>query len=254
MAEKRANRSLAFFLFLCFAIFFFDRFGLLNPLKGIFEEKIIIPLRLKLINSSPEESLSPLDFCQQKDGEIASLKAQVATLKAENLASRKLLGAPLPADWRFSPAVVIGISQDEMIVDKGESAGIREGMIVLAEGFFLGKVEKVSEKIASVKLLSSVDSKSAVKIMDQETLSLVGKGLLVGKGEGKMEIRETLAEEEVKEGDLVMSLDGPEAANLPIGRITAVSFTKGEIFKTSQVKREIGVENLETVFLVTGKI
>jgi cell shape-determining protein MreC len=67
-----------------------------------------------------------------------------------------------------------------------------------------------------------------------------------------MIIRQILAEEEVKAGDLVVV--STDSADLPIGVILSVAYDKGEVFKTAQVKGILDLRSLETVFLVTGKV
>lgn len=235
-------------------ILIFDYWGLLKPLRGFFEEKLVVPLRMRFTGPLSSQILDASDYCQEKDLEITSLKAQIAALKSENLSSKKLLGAPLVENWKFLSARVIGGTEDELIIDKGQKEGINKGMMVLTEGFFLGKVEKVSQEMATVRLLSSPESKTVVKIIDKESLILVGKGLLIGNGEGKMEIREILAEEDAKEEDLVVALGSSETVDLPVGKVAAITFKKGDVFKTARVLRQIKVRDLENVFLVIGRM
>jgi len=263
--DKKRNRWFYFFLGLSILILVLDHFGVLKPFKGFFEEKLVIPIRIKFTRSLQPKSLpsrqaglpagkaglNPLNSCQEKDLEIANLKTQIANLKEENLSARRLLGAPLPSDWKFLPVRVIGWEKDEIIIDKGEKDGIVKGMGAVTEGNFLGKVENLSPKVAKIKLLSSPESKQVVKIIEKENLILIGKGLLLGKGEGKMEIKEILPEEEIKEGDLVVIPF--ESSDLPVGKVGTISYQKGDVFKTAQVKMEINVRVLETVFLIVEK-
>lgn len=253
MNRQKNSKTFIFFLILSLLILLADYFGLLKPLKGFFEEKLVIPIRLRFTSKplSPI-SLNPSEYCSNKDLEIAGLKTQIASLKEENTSLKKLLGAPLPPDLKYLPVKVIGGNEDEILIDKGEKDGVKKEMAAVAEGIFLGKVDELSQKIAKVKLLSSSESKEVVKIIGKESLNQVGKGLLIGKGEGKMEIRQILAEEEVLEGDLAVISSG--GTDLPIGRVTSVTYKKGEVFKTCQVKREINIRTLGTVFLIVGKI
>jgi rod shape-determining protein MreC len=254
MIPYRRNQSQPFlvFLVLSLVILLADHLGLLRSVKGFLEEKLVVPVRLKFFQTARPEVSSQVKVCQEKDSEIASLKAQIASLKQENLSARKLLGAPLPSDWQFNPARVISSNKDEIMIDKGSEDKVKTGMVVVAEGIFLGTVESVSLKMAKVRLMSSPDAKAVVKVINKESLTLSGKGLLWGEGEGEMIIRQILAEEEVKAGDLVVV--STDSADLPIGVILSVAYDKGEVFKTAQVKGILDLRSLETVFLVTGKV
>jgi cell shape-determining protein MreC len=77
-------------------------------------------------------------------------------------------------------------------------------------------------------------------------------GLLIGRGQGKMRIEQILAAETVAKADLVMT--NLEGGDLLVGEVEEVITAKGEVFKTAQVKRLFNPEELETIFLVKGKI
>lgn len=254
MILYRQNRSRPFLIFLVLSlvVLLADHFGFLRLVKGFLEEKLVASARLKFFQTVKPKVSPNVKVCQEKDSEIASLKAQIASLKQENLSARKLLGAPLPSDWQFSPARVISSNKDEIMISRGSEDKVKMGMIVIAEGIFLGTVESVSLKMAKVRLVSSPDSKAVAKIINKESLTLSGKGLLWGKGEGEMIIRQILAEEDVKTGDLVVV--STDSADLPIGVILSVAYDKGEVFKTAEAKGILDIRSLETVFLVTGKV
>jgi rod shape-determining protein MreC len=223
-----------------------DLLGILKPIKGFFEEKLVIPVRRSFKPAPQDKS------CQNFEAENLSLKTQVASLKEEIISTRKLLGAPLPQDWKFLPVKIIGETEEEIIIEGGKNEGIKKEMVAVFEGVFLGKVEKVSEKISKIRLLTDPDSKEVVKIIGKDSLSLAGKGLLLGKGGGKMAVKEILAEEEVGEGDLVVVT--VEGFDLPVGKISSVNYKKGEVFKNAEVEQEIKTRNLQTIFLLMGKI
>lgn len=223
-----------------------DYFKLLNSVKGFFEEKVVIPFKKRNFNPKPENN------CFSYQAEILSLKTQIASLKEENSSARKLLGAPLPSDWKFLPVKVIDQNDDEIIIDGGKNLGIKENMVAIFEGVFVGRVKRVSQNISKILVVTSFDSREVVKIINKETLSLSGKGLLVGRGREKIEIKEILAEEGVEEGDLlVVTVEG---FDLPIGRIKKVNYQKGEVFKTALGIWEINPRYLQTIFLFFGKI
>ncbi len=246
--KKKIPKTLIFLIFLSFLIFVFDRLGWLNFAKSFLENNLVIPVGSKF---RPPAEVA-LNVCLEKETEVIGLKAQVSNLKQELAAVKKLLGTPLPPDWRFLPAKVISGNEDEIIIGLGEKSGVEKGMMVVFENLFLGKVFSLSQNLSKVKFLSALDSKEAVKIVDQETLILTGKGLLGGLGEGKMEVKEILAQEEVKSGDLVTIPFWD--FDLAVGQVSQVDYKKGEVFKTAKIYRPLTIRQLETVFLVVGRI
>lgn len=253
MVLKKNNFSkFIVFLILALLLVFLDYFKILNPVKGLFESRLIIPIRLKLgrFNGSQDQNLSC--ECQDEKEQILKLETQIAALKEENLSSRRLLGAPLPSGWRFLPVKVLGRQGDRLIIDKGEKDQISLGTVAVTDGVYLGKISQISQEISKLSLVFSPETKEAVKILDKESLVFAGKGLLLGKSEGKMAIKEILAEEDVSPGDLVVI--SVKDGDLPLGKITSVDYEKGNVFKTAEVESEVKVRSLETVFLVTGEI
>jgi len=253
MTDRKSSKNfLLFFIVLSLIIFLADRFHFLDNPKSFFEKKLVIPVRT-IISGLIAKAPSPQEkICQDQSAEIAALKTQIAGFKEENLSARRLLGAPLPSDWRFRPVKIISASGEEIMIGFGIKDGITKDLIAVYQGFYLGKVYQVSQDLAKIRLASSPETKETVKIIGSETLVLTGKGLLQGKGSGKMEIKEILAEEEVKQGDIVViSLAG---FDLPVGKIIAIDYLKGEVFKKAEAVTEINLRPLETIFLVSGKI
>lgn len=259
MYWERKEKNKKIFLFLLASavlIFIFDYFRVLSPVRGFGEKNLVIPVRTflsSLFLNSPTTGSKPVsEVCQDKDREILKLTEEIAVLKEENLASRKLLGAPLPANWQFLPARILGGRGEEIIIDKGSQQGVILEMPAIVEGIFLGRVSQVSQNLARINPVFSSDFRQVVKIISQETGLLAGKGLLSGRGKQKMLIEEILAENEIKEGDLtaVSLWEG----DLTVGRINRINYQKGEVFKSAEVESELNLDKLQTIFLITGKI
>ncbi len=227
--------------------------GIFRPLRTLAEKGLIIPLKEKAYRW---ERIFKRDLgeCQLQNAvEVAELKTQVATLREENQEQKKLLSSPLPKNWQFLPAKVIGLGEETLVINQGKNEGVREGMIAISGQTFLGKVTNVSESMAEIRLPSFFEERLMVRIFKaQGTFSLSGLGLSIGRGQGKMRVEQILAEEEVAKGDLVMT--NLEGGDLLVGEVEEVVLAKGEVFKTAQVKRLFNPESLGTIFLVRGKI
>jgi len=185
---------------------------------------------------------------------IAELKVQIASLTEENREQKRLLSSPLPRNWQFLTAKVIGLGDETLTIDQGRKEGVKEGMVVISGQTFLGKVVSLSEEMAQVRLPSFFEERLMVRIVagKDSTGFPRARGLLVGRGQGKMRVEQILTSEEVSQGDLVIT--NLEGGDLLVGEVEEVMVVKGEVFKSAQVKRLFNPEELETVFLIKGKI
>lgn len=251
MFRKKGPPSYFFYLliFFCFLLFL-DFLGIVRPLRGLLEKSVIIPVKEKVYQYSRffKKDLGSCDLKNEK--EVSELKSKIAILSEENLQQKRLLSSPLPKNWQFMTVKVISSAEEILLLNAGKVEGVKEGMIALFDNTYLGKVFFVSEGIAKVKLPSFFEEKSAVKIVSDETV--VGKGLLVGRGQGKLRVEQILSGEGVEKKDLVTI--EVEGGNLLIGEVEEVMQKKGEVFKTAQVKRLYNPEDLNTIFLLRGKL
>jgi len=193
--------------------------------------------------------------------QVAALSAYVETLEQENelLTAIRLqnLGAvPLGAKGRLIPARVIaqdavtwrssklidagtlrGVRRGDAVtshafdVSRGSEEGVRDGLAVLLAESLVGVVERTGTHTARVKLLSDVTTQRRVRVgrFAEHEFVLAGPEFwLVGKGHGKMEIRDVDRRLEqdgtVQVGDLVLSdpTDTLLPSALTIGVVTSI--------------------------------
>lgn len=252
MHNKRRLPSQFYYFLLFFVLIFLLNFvGAFKGLRGLAESYIVVPIKEKIFTWQRrfKKDLGGCGLINEK--EIKELKAKIAVLKEENLSQKRLLSSPLPKNWQFMTVKVIGVEGEELIIGSGARDGVLEGMAAVAGETYLGKVVKVSEKIAAIKLPSYFEEKTVVTIVSKEKETF-GKGLLVGKGEGKMKVEQILSSEKVEKGNLIIT--NIEGGDLFIGEIEDVFQNSGEVFKNASVKRYYNPEELNTIFLVRGRI
>lgn len=224
--------------------------GIFRSLRKLAEKQLIIPLKEEIydwrrLRVAKEETTV-------EDSKLVALKAELAVLREENAAQKRLLSAPLPKNWQFLSVRVIEASGETLTINAGKNDGVKTGMVAVSDNLYLGKVSQVSEGMAKINLASLFEEKLPVKILPTVGERAPAQGLLIGRGEGRMKVEQILAEEEVTQGDLVIT--NLEGGSLLVGEIGEVAAVEGEVFKTAQVKRLFKPENLNTIFLVRGKI
>lgn len=228
-----------------------DLSGLFKPLRGLAEKALIIPLKEKVYTLGKVAGKNKSDYSLDNEKRLVEYQTKIASLTEENQEQKRLLSAPLPKNWKFMTVKVIGFGGETLTLASGKEEGVSVKMVAVSDSTYLGKVFEVSEHQAKVKLPSFIDEKLAVKIVSADQ-AIIGRGLLVGRGIGRMKVEQILANEDVKKGDLIMA--ETEGGNLSVGEILEVTWEKGEVFKTAQVKALYDPANFNTIFLVTGKI
>lgn len=253
---KRELRVFAVFLISSLLIIFLDHFGFLGPVKS-FSQQVFLPpkkaiyqdwQKITKVKERDKEVAELKGKIAEQERELATRNAQLINCQTENAAQRRLLGASLPSDWQFFPAQTAGLVAGELIIDQGEKQGVTVGQAAVFENILVGKVEKVGERMAWVKLASNKKSRILVKIIPNEAGGAEkARGLLIGDGE-KMRLEKVLQEENLAEGDLVVTADYPP--NLLVGKIKKVFKKEAEIYQTAEVEPMVDYQKLEMVFLI----
>lgn len=176
--------------------------------------------------------------------ENANLRTKLAETEALMLQQQSLD----PRTYNLTATRPIGLDRN-LKIDKGSEDGIKINQPVVFKENFLGQIVRVSEKGASVRLLTDPDSKIAVFSMGK---SGSAKGILQGQFGNEAIMDKILHEEQISEGDLVYS-EGTEGflpRGLILGRVTKVEELKTQVFKQAKVVPIFDIRDLELVFVI----
>lgn len=134
-----------------------------------------------------------------------------------------------------------------MIINRGSSSGIREGMAVICADGVVGQTVKVSSSTARVLLLT--DHMSGIAATIQRSRA---RGVVKGKSEFLCTLEFTTREEDVKVGDAVITsgIGGVFMKGLPIGEVTMVKRGEFGIFQTVSIRPAVNLSHLEEVIVV----
>jgi rod shape-determining protein MreC len=135
-----------------------------------------------------------------------------------------------------------------LVINRGSSSGIREGMAVISADGVVGQTIKVSSSTARVLLLTDHASGIAATIQRSRA-----RGVVKGKGEMLCTLEFTTREEDVKVGDTVITsgIGGVFLKGLPIGEVTMVKRGEYGIFQTVSIRPAVNIPHLEEVLIVT---
>lgn len=253
MLKRKIPYSIYYILAILLVLFFLDRIGAVRWTRRKVEAGLIIPAKENLFRW--QRSLKKdLNGCALSgESQVAELKAKLLTLQKENEDQKRLLSLQLPKDWKFIEAKVIEVSGETLVLNAGKQNGVKEGMTLIFGNTYLGKVFSISENMSIVRLPSFLEEKSvAFVVLEGKDKVTVGRGLLVGIGEGKMRLEQIFLSENVKKNDLVQI--NSNGGDLLVGKIDEISEKQGEVFKGAMVKTLYNPEELGTVFLINGRI
>ncbi len=134
-----------------------------------------------------------------------------------------------------------------IIIDKGESEGIKKGLpVIVAEGI-AGQVSDVSSHYAKVLLIT--DRNSAVDALVQRNRA---RGVIKGDSPDQCSLKHALRKHDINVGDAVVSsgVDGVFPKGLRIGNVSKVIKHDFGIFQEITVAPYVDFEKLEEVFVV----
>jgi len=134
-----------------------------------------------------------------------------------------------------------------IVIDRGSSSGLREGLAVVASDGLVGQVIKVTSDTARVLLLTDHSSGVAATIQRSRA-----RGVVKGKGDGQCSLEFTNREEDVKVGDVVVAsgIGGIFKKGLPIGEVTMVKKGEYGIFQTILIRPGVNLAHLEEVLVI----
>ena len=194
-------------------------------------------------------------------GENLGLRRELSRLEEENLRYREaMVGAErfkrLAAfQARREVPMVAGnvIAQDlsrwfqSVIIDQGKDAGIRAGMPVISGAGVVGVIAGTTATASKVLLM--IDLQSRVDAYVQRSRA---RGTVRGRSEEACELDYVLREEDVREGDqlLTSGLGAVYPKGLLVGTVSHIERKPYGLFQTVRVDPAVDFRNLEEVFVI----
>ncbi len=199
--------------------------------------------------SSKTELIQENNQLQKK---IELLKAQIIYLKRledENTKLKKQLNVvDRYPDFKLITGRIIGYSPDNwseyVIINLGKKDGIKEGNIVVSNGYLFGQVYQVGEFSSSIILIS--DKNFRVSARCKKTGEFV---LFQGKNGKEGQLIFVKPEQDIRIGDFVETsgIENKIPEGIPIGEISSISYEEGNFYKNVKVSLKINPFKTEYV-------
>ncbi|PID43169.1 MAG: rod shape-determining protein MreC [Gammaproteobacteria bacterium] len=179
-----------------------------------------------------EQLLDENDALQVQIAVLERKLQRLVFLAAENNRLRELLNASSVVEDSVIVSEMIGVNPDpyvhEVVINKGQTDGVRVGHAVVDANGLMGQVIQVSEYTARVLLIS--DSSHAVPVqVNRNGL----RAIVVGKGAiSELELANVPDTADIRQGDLLVSsgLGGRFPAGYPVATVKRVEHDPGRPF------------------------
>lgn len=188
------------------------------------------------------------DLSDKYNAALAEI-ARLTEAKKENDSLRASLGFKQSSNLDLVMADVAYFDpglKDGITVTVDDASGIEVGNVVLAEGFLVGRVEKIDGK--SIKVLLITDSTSSIPATIQnKNITGIAKGV-IGNG---LVVEQIPQSDSVTKGDTVVTsgLGGDLPKGLIIGTVDEVQKISGSIFQSVTLQPMVEFTRLERVMI-----
>lgn len=239
------------YLLYAFVIFFLSSIFLLALSKTPFltavrgeAENILRPLQAKnQIKSSTQTEIQKLRA--ENDLLIQEL-VKLKSIEQDNQALRDQF-AQFPSTSRVQiPALVLNLrGNEEIMLDKGELDGVKNGMAVIVGKNLLGRVIQVTPHRGIIELITSPNFS-----LPGKTLATNAIGIIRGTGDQGLVFDNVILTEKLVKGDVVMAKEENIPPGFILGKIETVERKESALYQLARVRSLIDLNRINLVFIL----
>jgi rod shape-determining protein MreC len=251
---KRAKSVFPVFLLLVVIsvlILFFFQGILIKPLQTM-----TLPIQSWMFGTFAQVSTSSgsVEELQEQNNELRKQLAKMRELERDNKALHDQFQTTNPVAKDLLPARVIGVHEDQVMIDKGVDDQVDVGDIVVLKDNLVGKIDKSSPHVSVVKLIThSTTSFTA------ETAKTTAIGVVKSQGGDSITLENVVLSDKLEKDDLVVTKGdvdergGGFPPDLVVGKIISVNKKDSNLFQSAQIKSLVDFNKIRMVFVVTNR-
>lgn len=200
--------------------------------------------------------VSKIELLSKENGELKARINSYEQLKVENERLREILNFKDKLEnYKFIGANIIGKNgayTNEYIIDIGIKNGLKNGMVVIANGGLFGMVTSVSDNWSLVSPI--INGNIAISGIVQRTNGNQGiiRGYEGGGSDYNLKMEYLPIDEEVLVGDIIVTsgLGGVYPSSILIGEVVSVESDKRNLSKSLFIKSHVDFEFLSELFVI----
>ncbi len=185
---------------------------------------------------------------QSRVHELEAVAIKNTELQHENDILRKELSLTANPSTQLVAAQVISrsvsVTQQRLLLNKGTSDGMTNGMGIIAQGFLVGYVDNAMENTAEVVLVTSAEAHVPVVLQNSRSL-----GLMKGGAFGIV-VEEIPRDISITQGESIVTTTTGDIikGGIPVGTVGAILSTQSDVFQSVRIISPIDFSRLEIVF------
>ncbi|MBU3153530.1 rod shape-determining protein MreC [Clostridium estertheticum] len=140
---------------------------------------------------------------------------------------------------------------DGFSINKGETSGIKKGMVAITGDGLVGQVKSVGDNWSIVQCLSN-ENIAVAGLVDSTRDNGIVKGYTDANNKSLAQIQRLSLESKIKKGDDIVTsgLGGSYPSGIRIGSVLSVHEDKGAVMKGAIIKPYVDFSKIEEVFIV----
>jgi rod shape-determining protein MreC len=146
-----------------------------------------------------------------------------------------------------------GTFSETIVLDIGSDSGVRRDMTVIAAGGLVGVVKSTTASSSIVLLMNDPSFRIGVRVAGKQDM-----GILLGQGDKNYSLQMLSATSSISVGDVLLargsSGDKPFVPGVPVGRISYVENTVGQLTKEGRVNGFVDLNSLSVVSVVLSAV
>jgi rod shape-determining protein MreC len=146
-----------------------------------------------------------------------------------------------------------GTFSETIVLDIGSDSGVKRDMTVIAAGGLVGVVKSTTASSSIVLLMNDPSFRIGVRVAGKQDM-----GILLGQGDKSYSLQMLSASAAISVGDVLLargsSGDKPFVPGVPVGRISYVENTVGQLTKEGRVSGFIDLNSLSVVSVVLAAV
>ncbi len=146
-----------------------------------------------------------------------------------------------------------GTFSETIVLDIGSDSGVRRDMTVIAAGGLVGVVKSTTASSSIVLLMNDPSFRIGVRVAGKQDM-----GILLGQGDKNYSLQMLSATSAISVGDVLLargsSGDKPFVPGVPVGRISYVENTVGQLTKEGRVDGFVDLNSLSVVSVVLSAV
>lgn len=200
--------------------------------------------RIDALKEENQELKSQIIFNENTLAQLESLKA---VLDLAGKARYKSVSA------RVISKGGTGSFSETIVIDIGSNSGVKRDMTVIAAGGLVGVVRSTTASSSLVLLMNDPSFRIGVRVAGKQDM-----GILIGQGDRSYSLQMLNARAGLSVGDVLLSRgssgDKPFVPGVPVGRVSFVENTLGQLTKEAGVTGFVDLNSLSVVSVVLAAV